>query len=75
MPMQVWKQTASDKDKSAVAGEIAIITILGLNPETNERQVCPLGIRLFGKSSYFVTVIKSRASFTQLETMHMDFLL
>ena len=41
MPMQVWKQTASDKDKSAVAGEIAIITIItiiGLNPETNERQ-------------------------------------
>ena len=34
-----------------------------------------LGSRLFGKSSYFVTVIKSRASFTQLETMHMDFLL
>ena len=42
MPMQVWKQTASDKDKSAVAGEIAIITIItiiGLNPETNEKTI------------------------------------
>ena len=29
MPLQVWKQTASDKDKSAVAGEITIITIIG----------------------------------------------
>ena len=37
MPLQVWKQTASDKDKSAVAGEIAIITIIGLTPETNEK--------------------------------------
>ena len=32
-----------------------------------------VGSRLFGKSSIFVTVIKSWAWFTELEPMHMEF--